>query len=247
MLYAITLPSFPSYVVTQGGVLDTIGASRILLRDWSTGKFPRFTLPGSASSTPVDSSLSDLYATDEKILAILPTRKERRKTDGVVKLSASTQEARKLSLDAPWVVEDVQDAGGSDEDNIEDGDDVEPSEGQSEDGDEDDDEDEDVAPPAGKRKRSVQHSAPARPAKKVAFAAEPKGTKLSRSAAGARGSLAAPDKGTKSISRPAKTQVKTKVAKATPVKKVANAAPSKKPAAVNATTNGGAYDFKQFF
>ena len=87
----------------QGGVLDTIGASRILLRDWSTGKFPRFTLPPSTStSMAVDSPFSDIYASDEGMLDALPTRKERRKTDGVVKLVTSEPETRKLALETPW-------------------------------------------------------------------------------------------------------------------------------------------------
>ena len=60
----------------------------------------------------VDSPFSDLYTSDEKILATLPTRKERRKTIGVVKLAPSEPETRKLALETPWIGDDEE----SDED-----------------------------------------------------------------------------------------------------------------------------------
>ncbi|KIP09819.1 hypothetical protein PHLGIDRAFT_11671 [Phlebiopsis gigantea 11061_1 CR5-6] len=240
-------------LVKKGGVLDIVGASRILLRDWSTGKFPRFTLPPPGSSTLADTSLTDVYATDEKTLATLPTRKERRKADGVVKLSASPAETRTLALEVPWTAEEAKSDGeeegeedegveGSDQEDV-DGDDKDEGEEEYSEGEEDDEEE--AVPPPGKRKRSAKAAPPSRPAKKVAFASESKSSKQARSIAGARRSLTTPS--VKNANpQPAKSQLKTRDAKTAPVKKVANAAPSKKsnPAEI---PGDEAYDFKKFF
>ena len=223
-----------------------MGASRILLRDWSTGKLPRFTLPGSTPPIPIDSSRPDLYATDEQILASLPTRKERRKTSGVVKLSASASDARRLSLEAPWVIPEGEGSEDGGEEEEEEGLGEEQSEGDDEDGGEgEEEEEEEEVQPVGKRKRTSQQSVFLRPTKKVAFAAEPKGTKQSRSTAGARGALAARGKEAKIKPQSGKPPVKAKVTKATPAK-VANTVSSKTP--VKTTSNGEeTYDFKKFF
>ncbi|GJE84787.1 nuclear GTP-binding protein [Phanerochaete sordida] len=239
-------------LVKKGGVLDLVGAARILLRDWSTGRFPRFTLPGpSDASTSENSEFASVYATDEKILSALPTRKERRKATGVVKLAPSPLEARKIALEVPWVGED--DSEGSDADEIEgvEGDESEDLEEDEE--DEEDDEDvasdeeeeevEEPVQPAGKRKRAVQSSALARPAKKVAFAPEPKNAKQARSAAGTKSKPAA-QKPTKAAT-PAKSSIKSRPAAAP---KVANSKKASAPSLAGKAANGEeAYDFKKFF
>ena len=82
-----------------------------MLRDWNTGKFPRFSVPSPQGATvSADSPFAAIYAEDEKILATLPTRKERRKAEGVVKLTASVGELREVNVDAPWVAADESDS-----------------------------------------------------------------------------------------------------------------------------------------
>ena len=122
----------------------------------------------------------------------------------------------------------------------------EQSAGDDEDGGEgEEEEEEEDVQPIGKRKRTSQQSVFLRPTKKVAFAAEPKGTKQSRSTAGARGALAARGKEAKIKPQSGKPPVKAKVTKATPAK-VANTVSSKTP--VKTTSNGEeTYDFKKFF
>jgi nuclear GTP-binding protein len=243
----------------QGGILDTTGASRILLRDWGTGKFPRFTLPPSASTLmSIDSPFSDLYASDEKILATLSTRKERRKAAGVVKLSASELETRKIALETPWLADDDEsdakrDGDGEGLDENEDEDEDEDASGEDDEGseedediemDEEEDEEEEMFPPIGKRKRSALAPAPARPAKKVSFAEEPKLTKPAHSAAGAKGSSM-----TKKASQmPAKPVAKPKSSVPTAMKKAANAKkPALAPSVSNTASGEETYDFKKFF
>ena len=203
----------------------------------------------------MDSTFADLYAGDERILATISTRRERRKTAGVVKMAPSALEARKAALDLPWVGEDDESDEGDDEENelADDpfkGDESEDLESEDEEEDEDEDEeDEDeaeLAPPAGKRKRSAKPSIPVRPAKKVAFAPEPKNTKQARSAAGAKGALAAGKK--VKAAAPAKPPAKSKLAAKLAVapKKVANVKKTLGPA-VKAADGEEAYDFKKFF
>ena len=125
-------------------------------------------------------------------------------------------------------------------------------EGDEEDEDEDDedeDEDELAAPPARSKRKRALAKAPTRPAKRVAFAAEPKDTKQARSAAGARSTFAAAKAQSKGADKAAKPAKKPAKAPGPPAKKVANAASSKKPKAAPAPAKDGevAYDFKQFF
>ncbi|KZT12640.1 uncharacterized protein LAESUDRAFT_766146 [Laetiporus sulphureus 93-53] len=262
--------------IKKGSMLDLAGASRLILRDWSTGKFPRYTMAPSPSPTSVEppASLAD-------ILARLPTRKEMRKAGGIVKLKAGESESRRVVLDVSWIgSNDSGNGSGVDEDEGEEGDeplgedasiDVEEESGDEEEesGDEDDDdeeedeseEDEEARPALkGKRKRAA---APvlARPAKKVAFAPEPKGTKQARSAAGGQSHAAARKARTHTqaddipstkpkvkVSPTPKAALAAKASKKasnTPaVKKAANAA-SKKTASTN--DDEEAYDFKKFF
>ncbi|KAF8189693.1 GTP-binding protein [Pholiota molesta] len=196
-------------LVKRKGELDLTGAARIVLRDWSVGKLSHYTLPPSSASpksTPAEAShaesdtlLAQLYAHDEAVLAGLPTRKDRRRDGGLVRLApARAADARHAALEQDWAgLQDSeaeasddgaeQSAGDDDagmdvddeeEEDAEEGEE-EGSEGSEEEGQEDDDEDEDDLPaPAPlsnkqKRKRALEAEAapPARPAKKVAFAA----------------------------------------------------------------------------
>jgi nuclear GTP-binding protein len=190
--------------------LDLTGASRIVLRDWSTGKFPWYTTPSvNPSVTAVelfDNKRADLYANDGSILATLKTRKEMRKGGGLVRLIAGEIESRKVAIEEPWshVKEDESDddGDGDDEDGMdmdEDGEEVEDDgiddSGEDDDDDEDEDEDEDEdaddepSPPISskrKRKRAAEISS-VLPSKKVAFALDPKGSKQSRAAGSRKG------------------------------------------------------------
>ena len=243
----------------------------MVLRDWSSGKLARYTQPTSTStstSAPAPSesdpsSLTEIYAKDDAVLSKLATRKELRKAGGLVKLRPVEADTRKVVLDASYFVSsddegmeaDEEDAGTVDDmdevgmlDEESEGDYVsDEEEGSDDEDDEDEEEEEELSsPPRGKRKR-VLAKAPARPAKRVAFAPEPKSTKQARSAAGAKGnnSKLKPEF---AATRPAKKPAKATAPKAAPAKakKVANAAPSKK-AVAPAKDGEDAYDFKQFF
>ncbi len=231
-----------------------------MLRDWSTGKFPRYATPSPTSlATPVDPTLSELYIKDEETLSKLPTRKELRKSSGVVKLTPSEVDDRRIALEVTWASADDDEsegdgAEGSEEELEESGGDEEEDEDEDEeeeDGDEDDEEEE-ITLPVGKRKRGIAKSSePIRPAKKVAFSVEPQNTKQARAAAGARGSaLAAARKakaGLKASAAKDKSATPKSSLKAAAPKKVANAASSKKAVPVASSVGEEAYDFKKFF
>ncbi|KAI0352721.1 P-loop containing nucleoside triphosphate hydrolase protein [Trametes cingulata] len=265
--------------IKKKGEPDLAGAARLVLRDWSSGKLARYTLPpsspsqtDSAPAAPSDTALSEIYSKDQTILSRLSTRKELRKAGGLVKLRPGAIEERKTTLDTSYFVSsDDEGVEGDEEDGsaLDDSDDVDLDEDESvdsyaseededEDEDEDDEMDEDEAPPSppnGKRKRGpTKAAAPSRPAKKVAFAADPKGTKQARSAAGAKGSAlkaaakSAADKPAKKALK-ASALKKAAAAKPPPAKKIANSSTgSKKASAASAAKDGEvAYDFKQFF
>jgi len=93
------------------------GAARIVLRDWSVGKFSRYTTPPSTANTTPDSAessqsqiskaeneafIAQLYVKEESILAALPTRKERRKAGGLVKFSSGVLEGRQTDIEEGW-------------------------------------------------------------------------------------------------------------------------------------------------
>ncbi|EJF63073.1 hypothetical protein DICSQDRAFT_83967 [Dichomitus squalens LYAD-421 SS1] len=265
--------------IKKKGNLDLAGAARTVLRDWSHGKFARYTVPSAAqspdSAPQAEKSLEDAYAKDESVLSKLATRKELRKAGGLVKLRAGEVDTRRVVLDAGYFVSSSDDGMDGDEEDggaVDDADEVglegeESDEGdyvsdEVEDSDEEDDEDEEdedegvdeleSPPPRGKRKR-ILSKAPARPAKRVAFAVEPKNTKQARSAAGAKGAVTAASKAQLKARKPklepkaAKKAVKAAATNAAPAKKVANAASSKKSAASSPKDGEAAYDFKQFF
>lgn len=104
----------------------------MVLRDWSLGRFQRYTTPlaqavnaaAAQSSTlaKADDSNTQLYADDEAILSITQTRKERRKQGGVVKFDCGSIDLRKAAVDQPWNgLEQNDDEEGDDE--VDDGDD----------------------------------------------------------------------------------------------------------------------------
>ncbi|KAI0316124.1 hypothetical protein OF83DRAFT_1128576 [Amylostereum chailletii] len=162
--------------VKKGGVLDLTSASRLVLRDWSIGKLPRFSIAPSSGSTPAqltEQSLAELYAKDEAVLARLSTRKEMRKANGIVRLASGSVETRVVDLDAPWEEEDNE----SDNEDSEDGDgDVEIRASVAEDDEEDDEEEDEegsadeVPVPIPSKRKHTREPAP-RPTKRVAFAA----------------------------------------------------------------------------
>ena len=83
------------------------GAARIVLRDWSIGKFDRFTTPSSAppvinTAAATTQSESSLYVNDEAILSTIQTRKERRKRGGLVRFTYGSIDPRKVAVEEPW-------------------------------------------------------------------------------------------------------------------------------------------------
>lgn len=202
-----------------------------------------------ASETEHEPSLKSVYVSDEEILSTLQTRKELRAGPGLVKLKPSEAEARQLTLDTSWAnSEDKSEDVDDDENKVQDDD--EKSEDSEDSGpDQEDVHDSEPEPPASKRKRgaATDTTLTSRPIKKVAFASEPKNTKQTRKAAGARGSLP-----TKAKPEPVKSAQKPKAAKmqptpkAIPTKKAANAPLNKSAAPANAS-GSEAYDFKMFF
>ncbi|KAI1793027.1 P-loop containing nucleoside triphosphate hydrolase protein [Ganoderma leucocontextum] len=268
--------------IKKKGNPDLTGAARTVLRDWSSGKLVRYTAPSHPTpscSNSSDQSLADVYAKDASVLSKLSTRKELRKSGGLVKLRTGEVDVRKGMLDAGYFVSpsddaDEEDGGASDDvdevglsgdesegSDAEEGSDDEEDEGEEVEGDEDEDEDEEEvdelesSPPPGKRKRALA-KAPAPPAKRVAFAPEPRGTKQARSAAGAKGAVMPASKAklnaktakpaARAAKKPGKAATKAAPKIAAP-KKVANAASSKRSAASAAKNGEVAYDFKQFF
>ena len=139
-------------------------AARIVLRDWSIGKFDRYTTPPSASApvTPVTGNaataqsesstimaklvnnscdnIAQFYVKDEVILSTIQTRKERRKQGGLVKFAYGSIDFRKVAMEELWNGLEQDD----DDDDVEgmDIDGEEEEEEEEEDG-EDEDEDED--------------------------------------------------------------------------------------------------------
>jgi len=159
-------------ITRQRGVLDHASAARIVLRDWSTGEFVRYTMPqGTCASVSTERG-------DEDVLATMRSRKELRRAGDakLVKLKAGAVEKRDVDLDVAW--EEEEGGGGAeDEDGDEDEDEVDGDEAvedvdgddQSESGDGDADDDEDseedeapelLTPPPAKRKRTVSFAAP---------------------------------------------------------------------------------------
>ncbi|KAJ7283380.1 hypothetical protein C8J57DRAFT_1709798 [Mycena rebaudengoi] len=240
-------------LVKKKGDLDLTGAARIVLRDWSTGKFPRYTVPP-ASSTATTPSLTPA---DEAALATLQTRKDLRKARGLVKFTCGTIEARKAAVQEPWApiaLEKDEDAEGDDaeDEEVDEGQDEEDEEDEEEDDDgndedeaDEEEEEEEEAPPilSGKQKRKRATELAPTPRKKVSFGPDPKTSKQARSA----GSLAR--KPATSTAAAVKQKPKTAAVPAKKERKVANAGVKAK-ASQKASTGGAAgeeYDFGKFF
>ncbi|CAL1704387.1 unnamed protein product [Somion occarium] len=229
-------------LIKKGGVLDLGAASKIVLRDWRTGKFPRYTVP---SPTLVETA-PPLSESNEKIISMLKTRKEMRNGNGVVKLKAGEVQLRKVDLDAAWI--SVEDSDEEDEDELDVDEEEEADEGsvdvgESEEGDGDEDEEdedeEELAPPRKRKQAPVKAIAP--PKKKVAFSA--KRGPVSQKPAPAKGILKVSNEKPKSS---LKAKVTAKEPKPAPkVSKVAN--PSGKTQKSAPAKDNGAYDFGKFF
>ena len=77
-------------------------AARIVLRDWSIGKFDRYTTPSAApaqssiTADPCD-DITQLYVHDEAILSTVQTRKERRKQGGLVRFVYISIDPRRVA------------------------------------------------------------------------------------------------------------------------------------------------------
>ncbi|KAI8984977.1 hypothetical protein BD414DRAFT_417885 [Trametes punicea] len=158
--------------IKKKGEPDLAGASRLILRDWSSGKFARYTMPPSApslepsaiSNLDSDSALTEVYAKDQSVLSKLSTRKELRKAGGLVKLRPGTIESRRTMLDESYLASSDEEGNEGDEEEgaaLDDTDDLDLDEEQSidsyaseddeedeneenDDNEEDEDEDEDV-------------------------------------------------------------------------------------------------------
>ncbi|KAJ7638453.1 P-loop containing nucleoside triphosphate hydrolase protein [Roridomyces roridus] len=153
-------------LVKKKGELDLTGAARIVLRDWNTGKFLRYTVP--PMSMAVESS-----ASDEALLQTLQVRKELRKAKGLVKLTIGVVESRKA---LPAKEDEPEDDDGLVEDEAED-------ESAGDGSDEGDDEDVEESPRVAlsgkqKRKRAAEQALP--PRKKVSFGPDPKTSKQAK-------------------------------------------------------------------
>lgn len=233
-----------------------------MLRDWSVGKFARYAAPLKPESTQSGKSspeewLAALYSIgDEAVLSSLKSRKELRKTAGLVRFSSGSIDDRKVNIEDEWAVldnedsEDEQDSGelGMDvddddsdsEEDVDSEDDGEDEEGDEEDSEAemDDEEEEDVEIPVThmkKRKRGLNPPLQPPPLKRVAFAST-QGKQASTFKTQKK------DEAPSSILKKQEPRVTKKTAR--PVK-VANLASSNKAK----LTEGGseAYDFSQFF
>ncbi|KLO08270.1 hypothetical protein SCHPADRAFT_908760 [Schizopora paradoxa] len=175
-------------LIKKSGELDLDQASRIVLRDWSTDKFPRYTVPPSANASTKPSSekkndddTESLYATDGATLEAASTRKDLRKGRGLIKLVPLEVETRKIALEENWDDEEESDKDEDKEMEVDEGESGSEEEDEEDDAEEDDedeeeDEEEAPAPPPTKRKRHANPPAPA-PRKKVAFDVKPKPVK----------------------------------------------------------------------
>ncbi|KAF9531018.1 hypothetical protein CPB83DRAFT_850031 [Crepidotus variabilis] len=173
------------HLVKKKGELDLTGAARIVLRDWSIGKFQHYT-------TPVGNLNTESTGGDASILKSLPTRRDMRRNGGLVKMSPGTIEERAVDVEKTWVsiTKSEDDDDDSAENDIdlpivgENSDDEETSDEAGESGlgessdvdDEQDDSDEEddvvpaVAPVSRKQKRKRETEAPGpRPPKKVSL------------------------------------------------------------------------------
>ncbi|KAF7776804.1 hypothetical protein Agabi119p4_5197 [Agaricus bisporus var. burnettii] len=127
-------------LVKKRGELDLSAASRIVLRDWNGGKFVRFTVPHGDKSVSLE-----LSEADKEVLECVKTRKEMRRSGGLVRLVASGMEDREVDLERPWTwigkegESSDDDDGEEEEDEYDEGEDDEMELDEEEDDDEEDD------------------------------------------------------------------------------------------------------------
>ena len=124
-------------------------AARIVLRDWSIGKFDRYTTPPTpvikTATAPPESSitaklgdpcdnLTQFYANDEAILSTIKTRKEKRKQGGIVKFAYGSIDPRKVAVEEPWngLEQNGVEESDDDDDGVDEGMDVEGEEEEEE-------------------------------------------------------------------------------------------------------------------
>jgi nuclear GTP-binding protein len=140
-----------------------------VLRDWSTGKFPRYTTPQVSSSTTIvsDTQLASIYAKDGSILSSLKSRKEMRTSGGLLKFTSGEVESRTVAIEEPWKCEDGDESSDDDVEN--EWEDVDEKEGQA------------ILPPSpDERKRKRVTEGPLPSSKKVTFAPRPEASKQAR-------------------------------------------------------------------
>ncbi|KAH9062032.1 hypothetical protein EDB87DRAFT_1788140 [Lactarius vividus] len=90
-------------LVKKGGDPDLVGAARLVLRDWSTGKLPRYAVPPPiAQQAEGDPTLAMIYAGDAVLLERLVPRKELRRSRDIIRLSSGQVDERALAFEAPW-------------------------------------------------------------------------------------------------------------------------------------------------
>jgi len=248
LMVLYSLPAFPvndangflkAFARTKGfvqmkGDIDLINAAKHLLKDWTSYRFPFYTLPLELPSSPqteLNKVLEEIYKKyDPSALESLRTKTSLWASSGLVKFEPSEIDTREVVLTAVSGTE--KEAGLEDDEDV--SDEEEESDEGSEDGEEedsegsailsDDEEEEEEEPvPSAKRKRKEQPEPVERnvKSKKVAFAREPSKT-------------------TKS------SQPKQKAPQ--PTKKAPKVANAKKGNAIVPTTGGNeAYDFSKFF
>ncbi|KAF9028324.1 hypothetical protein BDZ89DRAFT_769840 [Hymenopellis radicata] len=160
-------------LVKRRSAVDLVAACRVILRDWNTSALRWYAMPSSHAGEVDD-------AADKSIIDVLPTRRELRKSGGLVRFATGEIDGRRPAFEEPYTVESDDESeggeGGEDEDDVEgvDGDDDVPEADEEEEG-QDDEEEDDLAPPPPlsgkqKRKRGKETSLPAN--KKVAFSAK---------------------------------------------------------------------------
>jgi nuclear GTP-binding protein len=256
--------------IQKGGAPDLTSAARIVLREWSTDKLLRYTMPATASAktaatTTTTTAKDAQYERDAQILSTVRTRRDIRKA-GAIRMVPGPRETRAVVLDAPWFDAAAAPGSGSADDDGEEAEgDVDMDDGSAaseeaegsdensddrssgEDSDEVDDEDEDeepLPPPSSKRKRrdSVSAPAPAPPSvKKVAFAKDAKGPSKPTEAAPTVPKSALKKPAAKAAAVTLKPTKNTR--KAAPLKKVGNAGGALRTTAADSE----AYDFTKFF
>ncbi|KAH0587093.1 hypothetical protein H2248_005911 [Termitomyces sp. 'cryptogamus'] len=244
-------------LVKKHGQLDIIGASRILLRDWSTGKFARYSTPPTTTisttcySKTQDTVFEKLYGSDSTILETVISRKQLRKSVGLVKISSGEVDSRKVVLRDSWLEE--SDSEGDDEEDNDagfDGDDDSSQEEADQNGDDGDgsnngDDHEAALPlPKKQKRKQTDELLVAPPSKKVAFAPDFKVAKQIRKSASIRGKISDRTP-TESVS---KATIKPANAKLRIQHKVVNVG-AKSKATKKGADNGDdeAYDFGKFF